>query len=57
MNDEVFDNVTSAAENDEEARKILENLQQIESQHVDGEYNADQIQILEGLEAVRNEKN
>ncbi|MBR6256659.1 MAG: DNA topoisomerase (ATP-hydrolyzing) subunit B [Lachnospiraceae bacterium] len=53
MNDEVFDNVTSADENDEEARKILENLQQIESQHVDGEYNADQIQILEGLEAVR----
>ncbi|MBQ9867425.1 MAG: DNA topoisomerase (ATP-hydrolyzing) subunit B [Lachnospiraceae bacterium] len=43
----------SADENDEEARKILENLQQIESQHVDGEYNADQIQILEGLEAVR----
>ncbi|MBR1470997.1 MAG: DNA topoisomerase (ATP-hydrolyzing) subunit B [Lachnospiraceae bacterium] len=38
---------------DEEGRKILENLQQIESQHVEGEYGADQIQILEGLEAVR----
>ena len=38
---------------DEEGRKILENLQEIESEHVDGEYGADQIQILEGLEAVR----
>ncbi|MBR3517128.1 MAG: DNA topoisomerase (ATP-hydrolyzing) subunit B [Lachnospiraceae bacterium] len=38
---------------DEEGRKILENLQEIESEHVEGEYGADQIQILEGLEAVR----
>jgi len=53
MSDELNVNGMSADENDEEARKILENLQQIESQHVDGEYNADQIQILEGLEAVR----
>ena len=54
MSDELNVNgMTAADENDEEARKILENLQQIESQHVEGEYNADQIQILEGLEAVR----
>ncbi len=53
MSDELNVHGMSADENDEEARKILENLQQIESQHVDGEYNADQIQILEGLEAVR----
>ncbi len=38
---------------DEEGRKLLENLQEIESEHVDAEYGADQIQILEGLEAVR----
>ncbi len=38
---------------DEEGRKILENLSEIESEHVDAEYGADQIQILEGLEAVR----
>ncbi len=53
MSEEINVNGMSAEENDEEARKILENLQQIESQHVEGEYNADQIQILEGLEAVR----
>ncbi len=53
MSDELNVNGMSQEENDEEARKILENLQQIESQHVEGEYNADQIQILEGLEAVR----
>ncbi len=53
MSDELNVNGISQEENDEEARKILENLQQIESQHVEGEYNADQIQILEGLEAVR----
>ena len=38
---------------DEEGRKILENMQEIENEHVEGEYGADQIQILEGLEAVR----
>ena len=53
MSEEINVNGMTADENDEEARKILENLQQIESQHVEGEYNADQIQILEGLEAVR----
>ncbi len=53
MSEELNVNGMTAEENDEEARKILENLQQIESQHVEGEYNADQIQILEGLEAVR----
>ncbi len=53
MSDELNVNGMSQEENDEEARKVLENLQQIESQHVEGEYNADQIQILEGLEAVR----
>ncbi|MCR5120727.1 MAG: DNA topoisomerase (ATP-hydrolyzing) subunit B [Lachnospiraceae bacterium] len=48
MSDEI-----NQQEIDEEGRKILENLQEIESEHVEGEYGADQIQILEGLEAVR----
>ena len=37
---------------DEEGRKILENLQEIESEHVEGEYGADQIQILDILRPV-----
>ncbi|MCR4585466.1 MAG: DNA topoisomerase (ATP-hydrolyzing) subunit B [Lachnospiraceae bacterium] len=48
MSDEI-----NQQEIDEEGRKVLENLQEIESEHVEGEYGADQIQILEGLEAVR----
>ncbi|MCR5250741.1 MAG: DNA topoisomerase (ATP-hydrolyzing) subunit B [Lachnospiraceae bacterium] len=50
MDEQIFDR---QQETDEEGRKILENLQEIESEHVEGEYGADQIQILEGLEAVR----
>ncbi|MBR5421384.1 MAG: DNA topoisomerase (ATP-hydrolyzing) subunit B [Lachnospiraceae bacterium] len=47
------DELNTQVQIDEEGRKVLENLQEIESEHVDAEYGADQIQILEGLEAVR----
>ncbi len=48
---ESINNMTSNPKDDEE--KERENAAEIESEHVTEEYGADQIQILEGLEAVR----
>ena len=48
---ESINNMPSSPKDDEE--KERENAAEIESEHVTEEYGADQIQILEGLEAVR----
>ncbi len=55
LNRTQFDQMSGSAEKPEltEELKEKENAEEIEREHVTEEYGADQIQILEGLEAVR----